>query len=229
MTNHPVPQPPRSISIATVLAFVGLVAMAGGWFLPWGTNVDVQGVGPSGPELDQLTDPRSNAGVPADVVEVARRLRDNGSASGSDLVVVGSHWVDRTPSDSPVERRAWRIGLFAAKAAPYLAAFLALLLLLGRLRKPSSPVLGSVLAYTLGILGFAALLAIGASENARAAVSNDPSLLGIGIFAIVGGMLATLFGSLGSMRTSTWWKSLLLALALVIAVLATVVALVKAA
>ena len=221
--------PRRPVSISTVLAFVGLVAMAVGWFLPWSTRIDLRGVGPTGPELDRLADPRANAGVPADVAEVAGRLRDNGSATGHDLTVVGSYWNDHRGSHDPTERRALKIGLFTARAAPYLAAFLALLVLLGRLAKPSSPVLGLVLAYSLGMAAFTGLLVLGASDRARRAVLDEPALLGVGAYAIVGGCLASLFGGLFAMRTSTWWKALLLALALVIAAIATVVALVRAA
>ena len=223
------PAPPRAISIATVLAIVGLVAMAAGWFLPWTARADMHGVGPSGSELDRMTDPTTNLGIPADVIEVARHLRDNGSATGRDLAVVGSYWVDHTGSHSPIEHRAWKIGLFAAKAAPFLAAFLALLLLMGRLRRPQFVVLGLIQAYALGIAGFAALLVLGASENARAAIANDPSRLGFGIYVIVVGCLAALFGALFSFRTSTWWKSLLLALTLVGGSIAAAFALAKPA
>lgn len=210
------PLAPRT-SFATVLAFLGLVVMAAGWFLPWIARLDVDGMGISEADLGRLEAEAKREGVPDAVMAVVKRMRSNEAVSGRDLSVLGDFWIEReAKSLSPKELRGWTAGLAVMRWAPWALAGTALLLLLGRFRKPSFPVGTLVLSLALLVGGFAALLWIGASENAREAVAKDPKVLGVGMYGIVFGGAAAFLGGLTAVRTSTWWKVYLLTILVVV-------------
>ncbi|MFO0932883.1 MAG: hypothetical protein U1E39_09245 [Planctomycetota bacterium] len=210
------PLAPRT-SFATVLAFLGLLAMAAGWFLPWIARLDVDGMGISDAELGRLEEQGKREGVPDAVMAVVKRMRSNEAVSGRDLSVLGDHFISRDGDTLPAkERRGWAVGLAVMRWAPYALAGVALLLLLGRLRKPSFPVGTLVLSVALLVGGFAALLWIGASNNAREAVAKNPTVLGVGLYGIVFGGAAAFLGGLFGVRTSTWWKVYLLTILVVV-------------
>ena len=72
--------------------------------------------------------------------------------------------------------------------APSVTAAAALLLALGRLRKPGSLLLALALTVAILVGGFAGLLVLGSSQQAKDAVAKDPQILGLGIYAIaIGG------------------------------------------
>jgi hypothetical protein len=226
----PPPATPRP-SWATALAFVGLLAVAGGWFLPWVADAHVHGgAGFAHADLVQLARLEREAGRDAtsdDVVRAARRLLRGEAVDGFDLGALARYVVDppsgargvRGPDD-PVERRAFAVAGVVLRIGPYVAAAVALLLLLGRLRKPAFVVLGLVLAVALLLGGGAALLLLGASLDARETVANDPTALGLGVYTIALGGLATLVGGLGAARLATWWKAYLVAIVAVVAAIA---------
>ncbi len=202
----PPPAPP--LSIATLLAFVGLLAIAAGWFLPWLARIDVGAVGVSRADLERLDAEARRDGVPADVVAVARRMLKNEAVNGHDLSVLGHHFVREAKDLPPRERRGWTLGLATLRYAPWAAAAAALCLLLGRLRKPGSLALTLALTVALLVGGFAGLMWLGSSQQAKDAVADDPQVLGLGIHAIALGGLTALLGGLFALRTSTWWKVL---------------------
>jgi hypothetical protein len=211
------PSPAPRTSFATGLAFLGLVAMAAGWFLPWIARLDVDGMGISDAELRRLEAEAKQDGVPDDVLAVVKRMRSNEAVSGRDLSVLGDHWISKDGKTLPPhEFRAWTAGLVVMRWTPYVLAGVALLLLLGGLRKPSFPVGTLVLSLALLVGGFAALLWIGASNHAREAVAKDPTVLGVGLYGIVFGGAAAFLGGLFAVRTSTWWKVYLLTILVVV-------------
>ena len=103
------------------------------------------------------------------------------------------------------------------------------LLALGRLRKPGF--LPLTLALTIAILigGLAGLLVLGSSQQAKDAVARDPQVLGVGIYAIALGGLATFLGGLFAVRRGTWWKAYLLTIVAVASAILGVAAYVKPA
>ena len=202
--------PARPLSLATLLAFLGLVAIAAGWFLPWVARMDVGGIGVSGSDLTRLDGQARKEGAPEEVVAVIRRMRENEAVSGNDFAVLGRFWLDKDTTVEARERRGWTLGLAVMRWAPWVTAAAALLLLLGRVRKPGSLVLTLVLSVAILVGGFAGLMWLGSSQQAKDSVATDPKVLGLGIYAIAIGGLAALLGGLFAMRTSTWWKVLLL-------------------
>ena len=208
-------------SFATILAFAGLVAIAVGWALPWFGAVDVAPVGADRVELRAFADGAKN-GVPEDVSAVARRVLDGASVSGNQLATLGRFWLGRRGGIDPVERRAWTAGLLVLRLAPWTAAAAALLLLLGRLRRPASPVLAWTLFVAASVLGFAGIVGLGASENARRAVIEDPSRLAVGVWSIAGGIVTAILGGLAAVTRKTWWRAYLLAFVLVVASIAAI-------
>ena len=222
--DAPPPFPSRT-SFATVLAFLGLLAMAAGWFLPWIARLDVDGMGISDPELVRLEEQAKREGVPDAVMAVVKRMRSNEAVSGRDLSVLGDFWISRDGDTLPAkERRGWAVGLAVMRWTPYALAGVALLLLLGRFRKPSFPVGTLVLSLALLVGGFAALIWIGASQNARDAVAQDPKVLGVGLYGIVVGGAAAFLGGLFAVRSSTWWKVYLLTVLVVVGTVAGIAA-----
>lgn len=195
-----------SLSIATLLAFVGLLAIAAGWFLPWLARIDVGAVGLSRADLERLDANAKRDGVPERVTEVARRMLENHAVNGNDLAILGQHFVGEAKDLPPRERRGWTLGLATLRWAPWAAAAAALGLLLGRLRKPGALALAFALTVAILVGGFAGLMWLGASEQAKDAVADDPRVLGLGIHAIALGGLTALLAGLFAMRTSTWWK-----------------------
>jgi hypothetical protein len=209
-TNEPA-TPARRLSLATMLAFLGLAAMTVGWFLPWIARVDVEGVGISDADVRRLDERAKEEGVPDDVTTVVKRVAAHDAVSGRDLSVLGRFWVDREKSLTPREQRGWALGLAVLAWGPWALGASALLLLLGGWRKPSSPVAALVLTAATLVGGFAGLMWIGSSQQAKDAVAHDPQVLGVGIYAIALGGLAAFLGGLFAVRTSTWWKAYLLA------------------
>lgn len=223
MDVSPLPSPRHSF--ATTLAFLGLVAMAVGWFLPWIARLDVDGMGISEAELRGLEERAKEEGVPEAVIGVVKRMRSNEAVSGRDLSILGDFWIERDAATlPPKEVRAWTVGLVVMRWTPFVLGAAALFLLLGRLRKPSFPVGALVVALALLVGGFSALMWIGASNNAREAVEKQPQVLGLGIHGIVFGGAAALLGGLFAVRRSTWWQTYLLA---ILAVVATIVGIMR--
>jgi len=202
--------PSRPLSFATLLAFLGLVAIAVGWFLPWVARMDVGGIGVSGSDLTRLDEQARKEGAPEEVVAVIRRMRENEAVSGNDFAVLGRFWLDKDTTVVARERRGWTLGLAVMRWAPWVTAAAAALLLLGRMRKPGSLVLTLVLSVAILVGGFAGLMWLGSSQQAKDSVATDPKVLGLGIYAIAIGGLAALLGGLFAMRASTWWKAILL-------------------
>ena len=206
-------------SFATVLAFLGLVAIAAGWFMPWIAKINVSGVAMSRADLHTLEDQARKEGVPADVAGVVKRMLANEAVSGRDLAVMGRFWIDLDDQKEldAKERRGWTLGLAVLTWAPWVAAGVAALLLLGRLRKPSFPVLTLVLTVAILVGGFAGLVWLGSSEAAKNAVADDPQILGVGVYAIALGGAAAFVGGVLAVRSSTWWKAYLLTIVAVVA------------
>jgi|GEM_PF-3533891 len=205
-TSSPLPVAPRT-SFATVLAFLGLLAMAAGWYLPWIARPDVDGVGFSRGDLNRLDEEAKKEGVPENVTAVVRRMLGSEAVSGRDLSVLGDFWLERDETQlEPKEFRGWTVGLAVLRVAPWALLAVAALLLVGRLRKPSSPVGTLVLTLAILVGGFAALIWLGSSQAAKKAVAADPTILGVGMYALVFGDAAAFLGGLFAVRTSTWWK-----------------------
>jgi len=205
-TSSPLPVAPRT-SFATVLAFLGLLAMAAGWYLPWIARPDVDGVGFSRGDLNRLDEEAKKEGVPENVTAVVRRMLGSEAVSGRDLSVLGDFWLERDETQlEPKEFRGWTVGLAVLRVAPWALLAVAALLLVGRLRKPSSPVGTLVLTLAILVGGFAALIWLGSSQAAKKAVAADPTILGVGMYALVFGGAAAFLGGLFAVRTSTWWK-----------------------
>ena len=211
------PPPAPGTSFATVLAFLGLLAMAAGWFLPWLAHVTVGGLGASKGDLEHLEENAKKEGVPDDVVGVIKRMLANEAVSGHDLATFGRYYLDQQENLEPKERRGWTLGLAVLRWAPWAALAAAVLLALGRLRKPNSLTLTLVLSIALLIGGFAGLIWLGASDEAKKAVEADPKVLGVGIYAIALGGLVAFLGGLLAVRRGTWWKAYLLTIAVVVA------------
>jgi len=206
---------PRT-SFMTVLAFLGLLVMAAGWYLPWLAHVEINGIGASRASLQQLEENAKKEGIPDDVTAVIKRMLANEAVSGSDLSTFGRYYVDKQDDLTPKDRRGWTLGLAVLRFAPWAAVAAAVLLALGRLRKPGFLTLTLVLSIAILIGGFAGLLWLGASEQAKDAVTTDPKVLGVGIYAIALGGLAAFLGGLFAVRTCTWWKAYLLTIAVVV-------------
>lgn len=206
-------------SFATVLAFVGLLAMAGGWFLPWVADLDVQGMAFSRDDLRRMEDEAKREGIPDDVTAVVRSMLEKEAVSGRDLGVVCAYWLDKERERGaidPKEERGFTIGVAVLRYGPFVLAGVAGLLLLRGLRKPSFPVGALVLTAAILVGGFAALLWIGASQTAKESVQQDPRVLGVGLYGIVFGGALAFLGGLFAVRTSTWWKVYLLTIVLVV-------------
>lgn len=212
------PPPAPRASFATKLAFLGLVVMAAGWFLPWLARLEAEGFRFTPAELRELEEQDRRAGASDDVVAVARRVRENGYLTGRDLAtLVGSSDVRERSSLTPSEGRAWDAAVAFLRWAPFVAAGAAALLLLGRLRKPGVLVGTLTLVVALAVSALIGLLWLGASQTARESVANDPGILGIGMWAIHAGALLALVGGLFGVRASTWWKVYLLTVVTVVA------------
>lgn len=216
----PPPLPPLAprTSFATVLAFLGLLAAAAGWFLPWTGKLDLTGAGFTRGDLERLVERGPREGVSEAVVGVATRVLAADAVTGRDLSIVFDHWFDTERATlEEKEVRGWTVGLAALRWSPWALLGAAGLLLLGLLRKPSAFVGALVLVLALLVACFVAIVGLGASESARAAVRADPATLGVGAWAIAGGALAALVGGVFAVRTSTWWKVYLLAIGGVVA------------
>ena len=210
--------PAARTSFMTVLAFLGLVAMAAGWFLPWIAKIDVGGISMSRADLETLEANAKKEGVSESVTAVAKRMLANEAVSGRDLAVLGEYRIDKEgASIDPKERRGWTVALAVLTYGPWVLGAIALLLLLGRLQKPSFPVLTLVLSVALLVGGFAGLLWLGASVKAKEGDATEPLVLGIGIYAIALGGAAALLGGLFAVRSSNWWKAYLLTIIVVVA------------
>lgn len=206
-------------SFACVLAFVGLLAMAGGWFLPWVAELDVQGMAFSRDDLRRMEDEAKREGIPDDVTAVVRSMLEKEAVSGRDLGVVCAYWLDKERERGgidPKEERGFTIGVAVLRYGPFALAAVAGLLLLRGLRKPAFPVGALVLTAAILVGGFAALVWIGASQTAKESVQQDPRVLGVGVYGIVFGGALAFLGGLFAVRTSTWWKVYLLTILLVV-------------
>lgn len=205
------PPPAPRMSFATELAFLGLVVMAVGWFLPWLARLEADGFRFTPAELRDLEEQERRAGAPDDLVAVTRRVRENGYLTGRDLAALaGAPGVRSRSSLTPSEDRAWGVAVAFLRWAPFVAAGAAALLLLGRLRKPGVLVGTLALVIALAVSALVGLLWLGASQTARESVVNDPGILGMGMWAIHAGAVLALVGGLFSVRASTWWKIYLL-------------------
>ena len=91
----------RPLSLATLLAFLGLVAIAVGWFLPWVARMDVGGLGVSGTDLTLLDERAKQEGASEEVVAVIHRMRTNEAVSGNDLSVLGRFSLDKETTLTP--------------------------------------------------------------------------------------------------------------------------------
>ncbi len=230
MDPSPMPSPAPRTSFATVLAFLGLVAMAAGWFLPWVARLDADGFGFTDAELRRLEAQDRRDGAAGDVAAVVGRIRANGHVTGRDLGALGAAMIaDHRASLTPSDARGWDLGVAFLRWAPWLAAGVAVLLLIGRFRKPGVLVGTATLVVTIAIGALLAILWLGASNTAHDTVTRDPSVLGVGMWAIHAGVAAALVGGLFAVRASTWWKVYLLTLGIVAAAVAGLVAYVKAA
>lgn len=223
------PAPSPRTSFATTLAFLGLLAIVAGWFLPAITDIHMGGAGATRADLDRLEADAKEKGVPDDVVAAAKHMRANEAISVRDFVVVGRWVFDKAEGLEPKERRAWNLVLLVGTWTPWVALGAAALLALGRLRKPGF--LPLTLALTIAILigGLAGLLVLGSSQQAKDAVARDPQVLGVGIYAIALGGLATFLGGLFAVRRGTWWKAYLLTIVAVASAILGVAAYVKPA
>lgn len=219
MDPSPMPSPAPRTSLATVLAFLGLVVMAVGWFRPWLARLEADGFRFTPAELRELEEQERRAGTPDDLVVVTRRVRENGYLTGRDLAAfAGASRVRDRSSLTPSEGRAWDVVVAFLRWAPFVAAGAAALLLLGRLRKPGVLVGTLTLVIALAVSAFVGLLWLGASQTARESVANNPGIIGEGMWAIHAGALLALVGGLFGVRASTWWKVYLLTVAVVVAV-----------
>jgi hypothetical protein len=210
----PAATPRAPLSFATIFAFLGLLAMAAGWWLPWVAELDVGGIGVTRSDLERIERDAARQGAPEDVAAAIRRMVASEAVSGTDLALLGRWYVDAPESDlEPKERRAWDLGLVVLRWAPWAALGAAALLALARLRKPPAPVLSAVIVLAVLVGGLAGLLWLGASQQAREAVAKNPTVLGAGVHAVTLGGLAALLGACFAVRSSNWWKVHLLAFA----------------
>lgn len=218
--------PPPRTAVTSVVALVGAIGVVVGFFLPW-LDLPQEERGQMGfTRGDVERWERTATDRPKDEgpVVLAQGWLDGGSLDGSGWLAVLRLGVDHG-QDRGIEARevrAWRVAIVALRALPFAAGLLAALLLLGRLRPMSTGVLAACLLVAIAVVALAALVALGASERARAAVLLRPFALGSGLLMIgASGPLLLGAGLLGA-RRGTWWKAWLLALGLtVLAVLGT--------
>lgn len=226
MAELPPPPPPpvRPLAIATLLAFVGFLAVAAGWALPWIRDIDGPGMGSARSDVERMRDDARRKRAPASVVEALDRLAAKGPASGHDLARILRWSADHDEGVGARERRGWLAGLGFAQAAPWVAAALAVLLALGRLRAPSALVAGTSIGVALLLLAFLGVLFVGASDTARAGAAERPSAVGLGLWAVAAGSVLAFLGAVGGLRAKTWWKAIPLTLLLVGGAVAGVIA-----
>src|SRR5690606_19989326 len=144
-------------------------------------------MGVSAADLRRLAEEGKTAGVPADVVAVTRRMLENEAVSGIDLGILGRYRLEQEKHLEPRERRGWTLGLAELRGAPWVTGSSAVLLAFGRMRKPGTLPLTLALTVALLVGGFAGLLWLGSSQQAKDAVAEDPKVLGLGIYAIAVG------------------------------------------
>ncbi len=212
------PSPAPGTSFMTVLAFLGLLAITAGWFLPAIADIRLGGGGASKADLERLESDAKKNGISDDVVASLKRMQANEAVSARDFEVVGSYYVEKTEGLDPKERRGWTLALAVLRWTPWAALGAAALLALGRLRKPGFLTLTLVLSIAIVVGGMAGLLVLGSSQQAKDAVAADPKVLGVGIYAIALGGLAAFLGGLFAVRRGTWWKAYLLTIVVVAAV-----------
>lgn len=202
----------RPFSFWALVALLACLAIAASWFLPWlalgAAERSDLGVGEG--DLRVLEDAARKEGPEAEaMLDLVGRLRAGEAATGREWLSLLSFAMESAAaraSFEPREERAFRVAYLSLAALPWLAAALALALLLGRLRVMGSLPIACLFALGLLVGGLGGLVWLGASMEARDRAAENLAHLGLGLKALAAGGLACLLSSLLGVTSRTWWR-----------------------